>query len=216
MNNQRNCQLGDYGERWTQVYRLFVAVPQSRDDSTVVQKCDIMALGVEREEEKAEEREKQVVESTGTEVKVCVSSDSEVPADKPQCNGLCESPIDGNMNTNSVAVTDCTGETSNSGTTDTVPQPAVDSDTGDVLTDNNAKETGTSETEEGGKTTEVGEASDYATVDEETGGFILHTRVSCLLMHMWTCVLGRNANRNAFGFSQESIISLVRIVIFAS
>jgi len=165
-------------------------VPQSRDDSTVVQKCDIMALGVEREEERKEEREeereeeeekeKQVLESTGTEMKVCESSDSEVPADKPQCNGLCESPIDGNMNTNSVAVTDCTGETSHSGTTDTVPQPAVDSDTGDVLTDNNAKETGT---EEGGKTAEVGEAADYATVDEETGGFI-HVCHACLC----TCV----------------------------
>ena len=161
-------------------------MPQSRDDSTVVQKCDIMALGVEREEREVreEETEKQVLESTGTEVKVCVSeSDSEVPADKPQCNGLCESPIDGNMNTNSVAVTHCTGETSNSGTTDTVPQPAVDSDTGDVLTDDNAKETGTSGTEEGGKTSEVGEASDYATVDEETGGFI-HVCRACLC----TCV----------------------------
>ena len=139
------------------------------DELTVLPNSDIIPLDVVKVESEVTNK-KQVIDLTKAEPAVSASPDREGEDDTPQCNGLCESPVDGNMNTNSVTVTDSTGDTSHSGNADTVMRPNSDSD--DVVTDSSRKETEASGGEEEGKTTEGEEPLDLTPVDDETGGFI--------------------------------------------
>ena len=156
-------------------------MPEDGEVSPVPPKSDIIPLDVVSGE--SETNGEKAVDSTGSDPKV--SADSE----KPQCNGLCDdSPVDGNLNANSVAVAENSvtensvivtensvteTDTSNSGNGDDATQPVVDTDSGDVVTESDVKGAETSAGEEAETKTEEGETLDVATLDEKTGELVL-------------------------------------------
>ena len=164
-------------------------MPEDGEVSPVPPKSDIIPLDVVVLGE-SETNGENDVDSTGSDPKVSEepSSEPESDSERPQCNGLRdESPADcdGNMNANSVTVTEnsvaensvivseISGDTtSDTGNGDDATRPVVDTDSGDVVTESDVKTTETSAGEEGETKTEEDETTlDVATMDEKTGEF---------------------------------------------